>query len=337
MSKLFKEEPRVRLFRKESKGTSLLIILILFIISGCQKQFTASKTKLKVVTTVAPITNIVKNIGGKKIDLYGVIPEGRDSHTFEPKPIVVKKLAEADLIIINGLNLEAPIKKLAQANKSPQAKIVELGPKTISRREWIFDFSFPKEKGDPNPHLWVNIPYAAHYAQIVAEELAKLDPKNKEYYQANNNKYQKLLKELDKRVKQAVATIPPKNRRLLTYHDSWAYFAKTYGFKVIGAVQPADFSEPSPKEVIRLIEQIKNAKLPAIFGSEVYPSKVMKRLKEETGIKFVTILSDDILPGKKGEPQHSYVGMMLNNVKTMVKALGGNSKALSGLNPQDIN
>ena len=110
-------------------------------------------TKLKVVTSVSPITNIVKNIGGDRIDLIGIIPEGSDSHTFELVPSDVVKMNDADLVIIDGLRLEGGMEKVVDEakNKNPQLQLLKLGDNTITENQWIYDFSFPKEKGDPNP------------------------------------------------------------------------------------------------------------------------------------------------------------------------------------------
>src|SRR6476619_299794 len=143
----------------------------------------ADATKLRIVTTVAPITSIVENIVGDKADVAGIIPEGINSHTFEPIPSDSKLLSSADLIIINGLDLETPTVKLAQANLKPGASIYSLGDKTIKETEYIYDFSFPKEQGHPNPHLWLNPEYAMRYAALARDELIGLDPKNKNSYE----------------------------------------------------------------------------------------------------------------------------------------------------------
>ena len=291
---------------------------------------------LKVVTTVSPITNIVQNIGGNRIDLHGIIPEGADSHTFEPAPGDVKYILGADLIVLNGLNLEAPIEKLISANKNNSARKLSLGERAIKREDWIFDFSFPKEKGDPNPHLWLNVQYAIRYAGLVKDELIKNDPGNSDYYEKRSAVYLGRLNRMDKAIEDAINTIPNKNRRLLTYHDSWAYFARRYGMQVIGAIQPSSFAEPSPKEMARLIAQIKAEGLPAIFGSEVFPSRVLEQIAREAGIKFVTNLRDDDLPGRPGDTDHSYIGMMLENVRSMVSALGGDTKGLDMINPDNL-
>ena len=158
-----------------------------------------------------------------------------------------------------------------------------------------------------------------------------VDPKNAATYRANATSCLGLLRRLDLAIHAVVGTIPQQNRVLLTYHDSFAYFAKDYGLTVIGAIQPADFSEPSAQEVARLIDQIRSRSVPAIFGSEVFPSPVLAQIAAETGAKYEDTLRDDDLPGDVGGPQHSYVGLMVYDVKTMVKDLGGDPSALNGI------
>jgi len=225
--------------------TSLVILAAVFLFAACgrqeQKPVTTTEKKLNVVTTVAPITSIVENIGGDKIQLAGIIPEGINSHTFEPIPSDSKLLSSADLIILNGLDLETPTLKLAQANLKPGATIYSLGDKTIKETDYIFDFSFPKEQGHPNPHLWLNPEYAMRYATLARDELIRLDPENKAVYEQNTAQFLKKLEALDEAIKEAAQTIPQNNRRLLTYHDSWPYFSRRYGFQVIGDIE--DFGD----------------------------------------------------------------------------------------------
>lgn len=289
-----------------------------------------------VLTTVAPLTNIVHNVAGPFIDLHGLIPAGMDSHTFEPAPSDVKYIVAAELIILNGLDLETPTEKLAQANMKPTARVVKLGDQTMTAKDYVFDWSFPKSGGHPNPHLWMNPTYAARYAELVRDALSELDPAHSAQYGERTQQYTARLSKLDRAIAATVATIPPQNRKLLTYHDSFAYFAPRYGMTVIGAIEPASFSEPSPREVTRVIQQLKREKVPAIFGSEVFPSKVLDQIGREAGVRFVDTLRDDDLPGTPGDPEHSYIGMMLEDVRTMVTALGGNPEALQGLDPANL-
>ena len=300
------------------------------------------QNKPLVVTTVAPLTNIVSNIAGDRVRVQGVIPEGTDSHTFEPRPSDADLLSKADLIFVNGLRLEVPTVKLAQASKPKDTNIYELGNNTINKNQWLFDFSFPKEKGDPNPHLWVNPKYAEAYAKLAAQQLTKLDPEGKNYYAKNLKNYLQRLNALDKVTREVVATIPPQNRKLLTYHDSWAYWAREYGFDVIGAIQPSDFREPSAKDVARLIDQIRKLGVPAIFGSEVYPSTVEEQIAREAKVKTANT-ADDELPGEglanameNTNPQHTYIGMMANNLRIIAENLGGNPKLVDRLNTANV-
>jgi ABC-type Zn uptake system ZnuABC Zn-binding protein ZnuA len=290
---------------------------------------------LSVVTSVSPITNIVKNIGGDKINLIGLVPEGVNSHTFELVPSNVINLNKADLVIIDGLHLEDNIEKAVDATlkKHPQIQLLKLGDNTINSAQWVFDFSFPKEKGIPNPHLWLNVAYAMKFANLTRDKLIEMDPNNADYYTENAKKYHNLLAQLDSGIIDSVKTIPAENRKLLTYHDSWAYFAPRYNMTVIGAIQPSDFSEPSPLDMAKLIDQIKQEKVPAIFASEVFSNKIVDQIARESHVAIVQTLRDDALPGDPNDRNHTYVGMMIENMKNMVIPLGGNINELLALDP----
>lgn len=303
-----------------------VLILAALLVSVAPSRVLAAKPR--VLTTVAPITSIVENVAGDRAAITALVPEGVNSHTFEPVPSDAKLISEADLIILNGLDLEIPTLKMAQANKKPKTPILLLGDKTISEKEYIYDFSFPKDHGHPNPHLWPNPIHAMQYARLVRDTLIELDAEGRPVYEANTKRYLQQLESLDAAIEEAVQTVPEKNRRLLTYHDSWPYFARRYGFALIGAVQPSDFSDPSPREVARLIDQLKTEKVPAVFGSEVFPSPVLEQIAREANTTYIDQLSDDDLPGSPGDSRHSYTGMMLENIETMVTALGGSAKAL---------
>jgi len=264
------------------------------------------------------------------------VPEGTNSHTFEPAPSDAQKLALADLVFFNGLKLEEPTLKLAEANKKAGAEIILLGEQTITPDQYIYDFSFPKEAGSPNPHLWPDPMYALKYAEIVRDALSRRDPDNADYYSKNYAAFKTRIDALDKAIQETINSIPKANRKLLTYHDSFAYFAPRYGMTIIGAIQPADFSEPSAKEVGALILQLKQEKVPAIFGSEVFPSPVLEQIAKETGVQYVDTLRDDDLPGKPGDINHSYVGLMVEDVRIMATALGGNPALIASFDTSNV-
>jgi ABC-type Zn uptake system ZnuABC Zn-binding protein ZnuA len=262
---------------------------------------TSVAQKLNVVASVSPITNIIKNVDGNKIDLTGLVPEGVNSHIFELVPSDVVKVNNEDLVIIDGLGPETNIEDVAEEARSKyaQLQILKLGDNTITHVQWVFDFSFPKEEGDPNPHLWLNVAYAMKFANLTRDKLIEMDSQDAQYYSTNTDRYISLLKKLDEGIMQAVQTIPRENRRLFTYHDSWAYFAPRYNMTVIGAVQPSDFGELAPQEVARIIDQIRSEKVPAIFASEVFPTGVVNQIAKEGNVRIVETLSDDDLPGEQ--------------------------------------
>jgi ABC-type Zn uptake system ZnuABC Zn-binding protein ZnuA len=304
---------------------------------GCDLGEVVQDRPLNIATTVAPITSIIANIaGGTSTSITGIVPEGTNSHTFEPKPSDAASLESADVIFINGLVLEEPTKDLAIANLKESANICELGTETLPESEYIYDFSFPKEGGKPNPHLWTNPPMAKQYAQVARDLLVRRDPVNAAIYEKNFVAFAVKIDALDNAIKIATATIPENQRKLLTYHDAYAYFAKNYGYTVVGAIQPSSFDEPTPKEIAALILQVKELGVKAIFGSEVFPSPVLEQIGLESDVRYVDVLRDDDLIGKPGDKEHSWLGLMRFNFVTIVEALGGDASALKLIDVQDV-
>jgi ABC-type Zn uptake system ZnuABC Zn-binding protein ZnuA len=302
---------------------------------GWTDTLTGGPDKLDVATTVAPISSIARNVGGDRIRLHGIIPDATNSHTFEPAPSDAQTLAKADLIVVNGLHLEQPTLDLAEASKAASTPVRQLGDATISQADWLFDFSFPQSAGDPNPHLWMDVVYARRYAELLRDWFSEADPANAAAYAANASAYSARLDQLDGLIRKAVATVPEGNRKLLTYHDSWAYWAREYGFTVVGAVQASDFSDPSPQEVARLITQIRNEHVPAVFGSEVFPSPVLEQIARESGATFIDALRDDEPPGPANDPGHTYIGMLKKDMEAMIGALGGDAAIFDPLEVTD--
>jgi ABC-type Zn uptake system ZnuABC Zn-binding protein ZnuA len=292
--------------------------------------------RLQIVTTVAPITSIAASVVGDRAVITGIVPEGTNSHTFEPPPSAAAVLSKADIVFVNGLKLEDPTRDLAQKNLEQGAEIVELGSQTIRPQDYIYDFSFPKEGGKPNPHLWTDPLMAKRYAELIADTLVKRDAANAATYRSNEAKFAAKADELSTAVKTATATLPPERRKLLTYHDGYAYFARDYGWTVIGAIQPSSFEDPAPRDVAKLIQQIKAEKVPAIFGSEVFPSPVLEQIGKEAGVRYVDVLRDDDLPGEPGATAHSWLGLMRFDYITMVESLGGDASALKAVTAGNV-
>lgn len=322
---------------KKTMATGGLLVVLLMLVGACatgdDQDVDAAETGPRVVSTVAPLTDLVSRVMGERGELTGLVPAGVNSHTFEPAPGDARVLAEADLFIANGLFLEQPSLQMAESAMPENSLTVTLADNTIDREQWAFDHSYPEEQGLPNPHLWLNVGYTMDYVEQIRDALAEVDPDGAETYRYNAEAYLAELSALDSAIGAAIATIPAENRKLVTYHDSWPYFGDRYNIAVVGAVQPSDFSEPSAAEIRQIIEQVRAEQVPAVFGSEVFPSDVIRTIAEETGAIYVEELSDDELPGQPGDPEHSYIGMMVANVQTMVDNLGGDASALDPVDP----
>jgi ABC-type Zn uptake system ZnuABC Zn-binding protein ZnuA len=291
---------------------------------------------LLVATTVAPITSIAANIGGDRVRIEGIVPEGTNSHTFEPAPQVAALLSDADIVLVNGLQLEEPTTELAEANAKDGAVLVELGDEVLPEEDWIFDFSFPEEDGKPNPHLWTDPTYAIKYAEVITETFSEQDPDNADYYETNLKAFTQRADELADALVADQETVPAGDRKLLTYHDAYAYFAETFGWDVIGAVQPKNFEDPTPQEVATIIDQVEEEDVPTIFGSEVFPSAVLEEIGNATGARYEDTLRDDDLPGEPGDVDHSWLGLMKYNYTTMIEGLGGTTSELPKVDTTDV-
>jgi ABC-type Zn uptake system ZnuABC Zn-binding protein ZnuA len=309
--------------------------------------------RLLVVAKVAPLADMVREVAGDRAEVVSLIPEGADSHTFEPRPGDARTVAEADLFVANGLDLNDALVRLAEANLPDDAVMVELAEEIATKDDLVYDHVHDDDDhghthddddghthggaddgAGPNPHLWVSVDHTIDYVDVIARELSSIDPDHADGYRDNAERYIRELEALDDAISQAIASIPDADRKLVTFHDSWSYFGQRYGIEVVAAVQPADFSEPSAAEVRRIIDEIRAHDVPAVFGSEVFPSDVLSVIAEETGAEYVGDVSDDALPGEPGDPGHSYVGMMVHNVRLIVDGLGGDPDILDAVDPE---
>jgi len=232
---------------------------------------------------------------------------------------------------VNGLKLEDPTIDLAEANMSDAASLVEIGTTVLPESDYIFDFSLPEEEGKPNPHLWTDPTYAIRYAEVIKDEFITLDPGSADYFTNNYEAFAARANALADAVRVDQQTVPEGNLKLVTYHDAYAYFAKDFGWDVIGAIQPDNFDDPAPADVVRLIEQVKAEGVPTLFGSEVFPSRVLEEIGSAAGVRYEDSLRDDDLPGVPGEAAHSWLGLMQYNYATMIRGLGGDPSTIESL------
>lgn len=305
-------------------GLTLLALLLALLAPAVARPnaAAASDHKVKVVATFSVLGDFVQQIGGDKVDLVTIVPPGGDAHTFDPKPEQVAKVADADVIFEIGVGFEPWLDDLYSASGAKAKRVAVTGGMNLIAAD--------KEAGVVNgkpgtydPHVWHDVNNAILIVQTIAKELSAVDPANAAAYQANAKRYLAQLDELNTWVKQDVAKIPPDKRKLVTSHDTFAYFARAYGFQIIGTAfgsLSTEQGEPSAKDVANLINEIKSAHVPAIFAENVSNPKLMQQIAKEAGVKLGPELYTDALgaPGSSGD---TYLKMMRYNVTSIVTAL----------------
>lgn len=304
--------------------------------SGSEAPVATQPTKRVLVSDPAN-TAIVREIAGDLLQVESLVPPGANGHTYEPVPSDAIRAATADLYIENGMELNEAVSTFVRANYrdgTPEINLSDAIPENeVISTDSAAEIAAHGHAHSFNAHFWTDPIYAIAYAEMIAVALGDLDPANAQIYADRSKAFIERLRVLDEATRAAIASIPIAARKLVVYHDSWSYFGRRYGIPIVGAIQPVSFSEPSAEEIRRMIDQIKAENVPAFFGSEVFPSDVLETIAAETGSTYYSDLSDEELPGEPGTPEHSYEGMMIQNVRLITSALGGDVSILDDLVP----
>jgi ABC-type Zn uptake system ZnuABC Zn-binding protein ZnuA len=273
----------------------------------------SSGGKLAVVTTTTVFGDLVANVGGDLIQVTSLVPRHADVHTFDPKPADVRAVAGARLLVMNGLGLDDWLQKTITNASATGTPLVKLGVDLPG-----VDLLPGEDPGTQNPHLWMAVPYAMLYVDRIATALEAADPANSGAYTQQATAYKARLQALDAKVRGEIATIPAADRKLVTFHDAFPYFAREYGIELVGVAVQAPGQDPSAGEIADLIDAIKAAKVKAIFSENQFPTRLVDQIAAQTGATVVADLYDDAL----GDPPvDSYVGVIEWDVDQLVKAL----------------
>lgn len=290
----------------------LWILAPLILLPACESgspQEQVEPQKLTVVTTMTVLADLIRQVGGEKVDVKSLVPPGGEVHTYQPTPGDIRTVAQARIVFYNGAHLEEWIDETIRNAGKPDLPIVVLsqGLPTIS------------EDGEPNPHLWLDVANAKTYVEKTRNSLSKVDAANSGQYADRAKAYLAQLDELDAWLQTEVAKIPPRRRKLVTFHDAFPYFAKRYGFTLQGVVVASPGKEPSARQLTALARRIRQAEVPAVFAESQFNPKVMEVLAKEAGVKVVTNLYNDSL--SDGPEANSYIALMRHNVTQIVNAL----------------
>ena len=281
---------------------------------------------LRVVATTTVLADLVARVGGSKVTVESLVPKGGEVHTFDPSPSDVVKIGEAQLVVLNGLGLDEWLAGLV-ADAGSSAPIVELaedldGVDYLEAGEHEEDGAAdePDAHADEafNPHLWLNVDYARKYAARIAEALAAADPDDAASYAAGLAAFDARLATLDDEIRTAIATIPEANRRIVSFHEAFGYFAAAYGLEVVGVIVEAPGQDPSAGEVAALVEAIRASGARAVFTEAQFSPDLAETVASEAGVSVVRDLYNDSL----GDPPvDTYEAMMRSNVDRTVEAL----------------
>ena len=291
-------------------------------VSNAIAQTPVAGDPLPVVATFSVLGDLIRAVGGDAIDLQTVVDVGMDAHTFEATPANAIALSEAGLVFAIGLGFEPWLAQLAEGADG-QFPVVTLtdGLDLIAGEGHGHDHAHDEEK---DPHVWLDVQNAIAMTDRIRAALVEADPENATSYDANAAAATANLEELDAWIVEQVATLPEGRRKLVTSHDTFAYFARRYGFDVVGSVQglSTEEGEPSAMEIATLTEEIKAAGVPVVFAETVSNPALVESVAREAGVTLGPPLYTDSL-GPAGSDGATYDGMMRHNVTAIVTALAG--------------
>ncbi|MFE1599613.1 metal ABC transporter substrate-binding protein [Methylobacterium sp. ID0610] len=275
---------------------------------------------LRTVASFSILGDLVHQVGGDRVEVAVLVGANGDAHTFSPSPSDARRLTGARLVVINGLGFEGWIERLVKASGTKAPVVVASAGVTPIREE---EHAHAGHEGHPiDPHAWQSIANAKRYVTAIRDGLIGVDPEGRSAYEANAGAYLAKLDALETEVRGAVASIPEERRRVITTHDAFGYFAKTYGMRFIAPQGVSSDTEATAKDVARIITQVKREKIPAVFLENISDPRLMMQIARETGAKAGGRIFSDAL-SEPGGPAPTYIDMMRHNIREFTAALRG--------------
>jgi zinc/manganese transport system substrate-binding protein len=282
----------------------------------------SAQDKMNVVASFSILGDFVRSVGGERVAVTTLVGPNGDAHVYTPTPADAKTVTSAKLVFVNGLGFEGWLPRLVKS-AGGKADIVTAtqGIKPRERaEEGDHDHGHKHDHGHDDPHAWQSVANAKIYVGNIRDALTKADPAGAELYKANTDKYLAELDKLEAEVKAAVAGIPADKRKVISTHDAFGYFAAAYGIQFVAPQGVSTESEASAKDVARIITQIKQAKIPAVFLENISDPRLIRRIAAETGAKIGGTLYSDSLTAENGDAP-TYIAMVRHNIKTLAGAL----------------
>jgi zinc/manganese transport system substrate-binding protein len=269
-----------------------------------------AEERLNVVASFSILGDLAKNVGGERVSVTTLVGPNGDVHVYTPAPADAKKIADAKLVIVNGLGLEGWLPRLVQSSGS-KARIV-------AATEGIAPL---KVGSSADPHAWQSVANAKLYVANIRDALAAADPAGAGAYRGNAESYLAKLDALDREVRAGVVQIPQSRRKVISTHDAFGYFAAAYGIEFVAPLGVSTESEPSARDIASIISQIRTSKIPAVFLENISDVRLIRRIAAETGARVGGTLYSDSLTDEKGDAP-TYIELVRHNIKALTSALG---------------
>jgi len=276
--------------------------------------------KLKVVATFSILGDLVRHVGGERVEVTTFVGPNGDAHVYSPTPTDGRRLTEARIVFTNGLKFEGWIDRLIKSSGTKATKVeASRGVKLLKGGD---EHGHDGDHGHDgiDPHAWQSIGNAKIYVANIRDALTAADPAGKAAYEANAADYLSKLDALDAEVKALVARIPADRRKLITSHDAFRYFEAAYGIDFVSPQGVSTEAEASAKDVAKIIQQIKREKITAVFVENVSDARLMERIAKETGARIGAQVYSDALSEPNG-PAGTYIDMMRHNIRAFSEAL----------------
>lgn len=291
------------------------VALVVATVAGCGVGATSAPTTgdaVRVVATTTVFADLVAQVGGEAVEVRSLVPKGGEVHTFDPTPSDLRAVADADLIVMNGLGLDDWLRVVVE-DSGATAPVLELAPD-------LPGVTYLEDGGAVNPHLWLDVGHAARYVERIVDALANADPAQAAGLRAGGEAYLARLSALDEHARTAIGAIPEARRVIVSFHEAFPYFAAAYGLTIAGTIVDAPGQDPSAGEIATLVDAIQASGATAIFGEAQFSPELVQTVADEAGAVVETNLYNDSLGDA---PADSYEGMMRWNVDRVVAALGG--------------
>lgn len=300
-----------------------IVVVVLALLAGALPA--RAQDRIGVVASFSILGDFVRSVGGDRVAVTTLVGPTGDVHVYTPSPRDAKQIADAKLVVVNGLGLEGWLPRLVQSSGG-KATIVTV-TKGIKTRDADKDgepHDHSHGSGDDehtDPHAWQSVPNARIYIANIRDALIAADPAGEAAYRANAEAYLAKLDALDREVREQVAKIPAAARKVISTHDAFGYFADAYGISFIAPQGVSTESEVSARDVARIIKQIRAAKIPAVFLENISDPRLIQRIAAETGARIGGTLYSDSLTAENGDAP-TYIDMVRHNIRTLTSALG---------------